>query len=360
MTFEQNSATGEPGADASARALEAVVQRASRRQKRFARITAASFLVAVTAVAVAAATLLNRAPAHADAGASSGPAPLTGGQAQGNAGMQPRGAGPDNTGGIAQPAYFSRTTPTGVRISATPLFVSYQTPACQGGEAAPAGTKGGTGSAPAATAAVLPESGTAQTIASPPGSTVASGSAPGVPYATTPLETLPPSGSASIPKCEPAPTFGLSQLKITVSYGSFTGAFLSNAGLAGGSWIEQAYTLPDGSRLVAASVGLPSGTSTAALQSVHGTALDGPVGPTTGYAGPYSSGGWAILAVLLPASQNSNAAPALSLELQLGTSSSLQLSLPVLPASRAAGADGISVSGTWHAPISGTPTTPQG
>jgi hypothetical protein len=152
----------------------------------------------------------------------------------------------------------------------------------------------------------------------------------------------------------------LSQLKITVSYGSFAGTFLSSAGLAGGSWIEQSYTLPDGSRLVAASVGLPPGTSTAALVSAHGTALDGPVGPTTGYAGPYSSGGWAILAVLLPASQNSNAAPALSLELQLGTSSSLQLSLPVLPASRAPGADGISVSGSWQAPVSGAPTPPQG
>ena len=366
MTFDQNHADGEPGADSSARALESVVQRASRRQRRFARITAGSSLVAVAALALAAAVLLNRAPVRAATAANSGPGPLIGSQSPGEAGpgtggyITP-GTGPGNTGGVAQGAYFTRTTPSGVKISASPLFAPYPVPSCQDGGSVQGGVGGSVGSAPAATGTIVPDSGTTQTITSPPGSTTLAGSSQSVPSATTPLETLPPSGTGSIPKCELATTSALNQLKITVSYGSFAGTFLSSAGLAGGSWIEQAYTLPDGSRLVAVSVSLPPGTPTAALLSQQGTVLDGPAGPTTGYAAPYSDSGWAILATLFPPSQNSNAAPALSLQLQPGTSASFHLSLPALPAPLATGADATSVSGSWQATQSGTTApTPQG
>lgn len=370
MSSEQIPANGNRDAVPSAQDLESVVRRATRRQSRFARITAGSTLVALGALALAVAVLLNRPPVRGASAAATGPAPLSGSQSPGAAGSSggpsAQGAGPGNSGALAQRAYFSRTTPSGVTISATPLFETYPVPSCLGGGSAPPGAAGDGGSAPASTAAtVVPDSGATGTASSPPAFVAPSGSAESVPFATTPLETLPPSGSGSTPACEPAMTAGLGQLRIAVTYGTFTGTFLSSdfapsTGTAGGEWIEQAYTLPDGSRLVAASVSMPAGTATATLLSAEGATLDGAVGPTTGYAGPYSNDGWAILAALLPPGQDANAAPPLSLQLQLGTSSPFQLELPALPAPQAAGAYGTSVSGSWQAPQSAGSTTPQG
>lgn len=372
MSSEQHPANDNQDAVPSAQDLEAVVRRATQRQRRFERITAGSTLVALAALFLAGALLLDRAPFRSASTANSGRAPLSGSQSPGAAGSSAGGpstpeAGPGNSGALAQRVYFSRTTPSGVTISVTPLLETYPVPSCLGGGATAPGAEGGGGSATASTTAtVVPDSGATGTASSPPASIASSGPAESVPSATTPLETLPPSGSGSTPGCEPASTAGLGQLKIAVTYGSFTGTFLSSdyapagTGTAGGEWIEQAYTLPDGSRLVAASISMPAGTSTATLLSAEGVTLDGAVGPTTGYAGPYSNSGWAILAALLPPSQNANAAPALSLQLQLGTSSPFQLELPALRSPQAAGAYGTSVSGSWQPPRSGGTTTPQG
>ncbi|MDA8384772.1 MAG: hypothetical protein M0Z88_00720 [Actinomycetota bacterium] len=365
MNIERNSPDAE-GVKENALALESVVRRAARRQQRFARITASSAVVALVALVVAATTFFARGPARANA-ASTGQAPLARSQPQGSTGPGTVGPGaggasPGGNGNIAQRAYFTRTTPSGVKISAAPLY-GYGAGACMSGGTAQGGGSGTGGSSTASSATVVPESVPPETISSPAASTPV-GSTGSVPYATTPLETAPASEPVTALPCELATPSGFGQMTINVSYGDFTGSFMASAtqqtsGQTGNTWVEQCYTLPDGSHLVAVSVSVPTGTATVALLSGQGATLDGPVGQTTGFAGPYTSGGWAILATLVPSAQSSNAAPALSLEIELGASSPFQLSLPAVPALQAAGANGTSVSGSWQANGTGGSPTPQ-
>ena len=162
MSNEQDPANGSRGATPTAQDLESVVRRATRRQKRFARITAGSALVALGAIVLTTGVLLDRAPVRANTAANTGPAPLVGSPSTGGAGAGTGGpgtpeTGPGKSGAIAQGAYFSRTTPSGVKISATPLYDAYPVPVCQGGGSTPPGVGGGIGSAPASsTATVLP------------------------------------------------------------------------------------------------------------------------------------------------------------------------------------------------------------